>query len=192
MFLPKEWFFFDPSLKDSIKVFNNITNKTGIIFLNKNYLSENKLLKKIQKFISICKKKKIIFFIYSSVYLALKYKAKGVYIPIKDNCINFYSRSYIQKNKKLQIITSCHNKKEIILSKKMNYNFIFISPAYKTNTHKEFVPHSPVNFINLCYNCSSNIFALGGVTRKNVTRLKNKYLKGFGAITYFIKKNSRK
>ena len=85
------------------------------------------------------------------------------------------------------IATTVHSEKEIILSKKHKFDITFISPAYKTNTHKNMVPLHTVKFIYLCHVTTSNKFALGGVDEINYNRLKNRYLKGFGGIDYFKK-----
>ena len=81
--------------------------------------------------------------------------------------------------------TTIHSKQEMVLSKKYKCDITFISPAYKTNTHRNMVPLSTVRFIYLCHLTKSNKFALGGVNEKNYSRLKNKHLKGFGGINYF-------
>ena len=186
--LPKKWFFFDPSVKESINLFNSCSSKVGIVFFNNKMIKQKNYIKLIKPLIKKCKKKKIKFLIQSSIFWALKFNATGLHIP------KFYSK--FTKNhhffspkssKNLILCTTCHNKKEILEAKKLKYDFIFLSPAFRTNTHKNFIAHKPINFIKLCYTFSSNVFALGGCTEKNVKRLKNKYLKGFGAITYFKK-----
>tara|TARA_X000000950_G_scaffold283199_1_gene383537 strand:- start:636 stop:1214 length:579 start_codon:yes stop_codon:yes gene_type:complete len=186
---PQKWFFFDPSLKESVAAFNKCSKDTGIIFFNYKKNNQIDFLKSIQKFICICKKHKIKFLLQSSVFWALKYCATGIFVSFNEYKQKKYHRaSNFKKNKKdLLIISTCHNIKEILLAKKIKCDFIFISPAFTTNTHKNFIPHNSVNFIKLCYTFASDVFALGGVSEKNIFRLKNKYLKGFGGITYFKK-----
>ena len=168
--LPKKWFFFDPSVKESINLFNSCSSKVGIVFFNNKKIKQKNFIKLIKPFTIKCRKKKIKFLIQSSIFWALKFNATGLHIP------EFYSK--FSKNHHFIYPKSAKN---------LKYDFIFLSPAFRTNTHKNFIAHKPINFIKLCYTFSSNVFALGGCTEKNVNRLKNKYLKGFGAITYFKK-----
>ena len=88
------------------------------------------------------------------------------------------------------MFTSVHNLKEIKFSEKKNFDVIFISPLFKTQSHPSYRPLGAVNFINLCTKSSLINLALGGVTKKNYRRIKNNKLAGFGGITYF-KKNLR-
>ncbi len=184
--ITKEWFFFDPFNESSISIFHNITNKTGIIFFNKNFLKNEQELSKIQKYVLICKKKKIPFLIYASFYWAIKYRAFGLYLPINLKKISLNTRISIFKYKnQLTLSTSVHNLKEIKLSMFLNFSFIFISPVFKTKSHKNMRPLNRIKFINLSKYPTSLIFALGGITKKNYPLIKNKFLKGFGGITHF-------
>ena len=47
------------------------------------------------------------------------------------------------------MFTSVHNLKEIKFQKK-NFDVIFISPFFKTQSHPSYRPLGAVNFINLC------------------------------------------
>lgn len=182
----KEWFFFDPFNESSISIFHNITNKTGIIFFNKNFMNNEQQLSKIRKYVLICKRKKIPFLIHASYYWAIKYKAFGLYLPVNHKHMSLNTRISIFKYRnQLFLSTSVHNLREIKLSLFLNFSFIFISPVFKTKSHKNMQPLNRIKFINLSKYPPSFVFALGGITKKNYPLIKNKFLKGFGGITHF-------
>ena len=188
--IPNKWFFINESSYNVINLFNNNTNRLGIIFLY-NKFSTNVKYKRIEKHIlKIIRQKKIPFFVYGSFSLAINLKANGLFLPIeKINCNSYNITKARNCFKKLMIGTTIHSKQEMILSKKYECDITFVSPAYKTNTHKNIVPLSTVRFIYLCHLTKNYKFALGGVNEKNYSRLKNKHLKGFGGINYFKKLN---
>ena len=67
-----------------------------------------------------------------------------------------------------------------------NIDIVFISNVFRTKTHPERDGLGIKKFFELCVFLKNKLnFALGGVNRTNVKRLKNKNLKGFGAISCF-------
>ena len=186
--IPKKWFFMNERNINVINLFNSITVQFGIIFLYKNFSINQKYTRVFEKCLKVIRQKKIPFLVLGSLSLALRTKANGLFVPIEEINQNYYN-IIKAKNcyKKLMIATTVHSEKEIVLSKKHKFDITFISPAYKTNTHKNMIPLHTVKFIYLCHISKSNKFALGGVDEINYNRLKNKYLKGFGGINYFKK-----
>ena len=89
-------------------------------------------------------------------------------------------------NNKFLFATTVHSLKEIRISQTIKFDFIFIAPVYKTQTHPLIRPINPLGFISLSKESNSRVFALGGIDDQNFKRLKNKFLYGFGAISYFI------
>lgn len=186
--IPKKWFFINERNINILKSFNGIASQFGIIFLYKNFSINEKYTKNIEKCIKVIKQKKIPFFVLGSLSLTIRSRANGLFVPIEQIHQNYYNITKAKScKKKLMIATTVHSEKEIILSKKHKFDITFISPAYKTNTHKNMVPLHTVKFIYLCHVTKSNKFALGGVDEINYNRLKNRYLKGFGGINYFKK-----
>ena len=186
--IPKKWFFVNEKDINVLKSLNNITNQLGIIFVYKNFSINEKCTKNIEKCLKIIRQKKIPFFVLNSLSLTIRSRASGLFVPIKQINQNYYKIIKAKnRNKRLMIATTVHSEKEIILSKKHRFDITFVSPAYKTNTHKNMVPLHTVKFIYLCHLTKSNKFALGGVDEINYNRLKNRYLKGFGGINYFKK-----
>lgn len=183
--LPKRWFFFDPSLEKKIPLLYNINN-IGIIFYKKRISTDNTFFRSLKTYVEFCRNNKIFFLVSYSLYWARKYKANGIYISIfnKDNSLN--TRLCLKKIKNFLVATSVHNVKEMNLSYKYKLNFLFVSPAFRTNSHKELEEHGRIRFINLCKYSNTKVFALGGVNEVNFKLLKNKYVSGFGGITNFL------
>ncbi|MDC3090986.1 thiamine phosphate synthase [Rickettsiales bacterium] len=190
--LPNKWFFLDSNKKESISILYHITNKDGVIFFNNQYNDNYHLLKKTEKLINFCRKNNISFLFPCSITNALKFKACGVYLPLSKYRKDSKNKlSLINTPPDFVIATSVHNYKEILISNKLKYNIVFISPAFTTMSHKEMAPHNAIKFINLCKFSNAQVFALGGINKKNFQRLKNKHLNGFGAITYFKNKTTK-
>ena len=184
--IPNKWFFLDVKVKKSTRMFHTITDKYGIIFYNKEYHKNSILHNETNQLMNICKSKNISFLLYGSVSAAIKNKALGIYMPLDQYSSKTKNKlDYINNKSKIIYATSVHNKKEILISNKLKYDLVFISPAFKTKTHIDMRPHNPIKFISLSKYPNSKIFALGGVNDSNYRFLKNKHLKGFGAITYF-------
>jgi thiamine monophosphate synthase len=189
---PKKWFFMDPSKKESIFTLYHITNKDGVIFFNNELDINHLLLKKTEKLMNYCRINNISFLFPNSLSKAIKYKACGIYLPLpKYSECTRNKLALINIPKNMIVATSAHNHREIVVSNKLNYNIVFISPAFTTMSHKDMTPHETIKFINLCKLPNATVYALGGINKKNFQLLKNKHLNGFGAITYF-KNQTRK
>ena len=182
--IPEEWFFCNPFKNYSEKIISSLTYKTGVIFFFEDPLKKKEFLKNIEPLVQICRKNRIIFIIQSSFFWASKYKADGILIDFKNkifsNMINF---NLIQETFLLAV--KIHNYQEAKKFAK-NIDIVFISNVFRTKTHPERDGLGIKKFFELCVFLKNKLnFALGGVNRANVKRLKNKNLKGFGAISCF-------
>ena len=86
---------------------------------------------------------------------------------------------------KFLLAVKIHNFKE---AKKLtkNIDIIFISNVFKTKSHPRRKGLGTKKLFELCMFLKNKLnFALGGINKKNIGLLKNKGLKGFGAISYF-------
>ena len=175
--LPEKWFFLKDLENKNLEILKKIDSRIGVIFLNKDYSSSIASLKEKSLF-EFCRYNSIKFLIKGSFEIALRLKADGVFIPV-----NFLIKK--KKNKKLIYATTVHNRVEIIVSNSKKVDLVFLSPAFFTRTHKKALPLNPLKFLNLCQFITSNIYALGGINKKNFKRLKYKHLCGLGGISYF-------
>ena len=154
---------------------DKLDKNTGIILIN--YSKENNL----KTIISLKKKKKkkgCKFFLSNNVRLALKLDLDGAYIPSFNSDINHLSYSL---KKKFLIIGSAHNSKEIKIKEKQLVKIIFLSSIFKKNKN-----YLGINKFKLIANLTEiKIVALGGISSRNLKKLKLLNCFGFAGISYF-------
>ena len=158
---------------------NNINKQdkqTAIIF--RNYASkktDEMLILKIQKY---CKKKSLKFYLSNNIKLAIKLNLDGAYIPSFNNKFNHLAFSI---KKSFDILGSAHNIKEIKIKEKQKVNKIFISSLFKKN-----INYLGINkFKLLCKLTDKKIVVLGGISKKNLKKLKMLNQSEFAGITFF-------
>tara|TARA_B100001063_G_scaffold102812_1_gene95970 strand:- start:13 stop:546 length:534 start_codon:yes stop_codon:yes gene_type:complete len=168
-----KYYFIDNFDTKNIK---KIDRKTVIIF--RNYLSKKNdeaLLLKIKKY---CYQRKIKFYLSNDIKLALKLNLDGAYIPSFNR--NFKHLNYSLK-KNFEIIGSAHNINQIRVKETQNVKKIFISSLFKMNKN-----YLGVNkFKLLCSLTNKKIVALGGISKKNIKKLKLINCSDFAGISYF-------
>jgi len=158
---------------------NNINqqNKQTII-IYRNYSSKKIDKTKILKLRNYCKKKGLKFYLSNDIKLAINLNLDGAYIPSFNK--KFDHLSYYYK-KNFEIIGSAHNLKEIRLKELQKVNKIFLSSLFKKNKN-----YLGINKFKLLSNLTDNkIVALGGISNKNLNKLKLINLSGFAGISYF-------
>ncbi len=155
----------------------------GIIYRNYNDKNREKELVKIA---TACKKSRNQLFVSNDIRLAIKVKAQGVYIPSFNK-----KKTYANLEKKnMKIIGSAHNQKEIQEKIAQNCIAIFLSPVFYVEKSKKFLDLYKFNYLSL--NNNINMLALGGISEKNIRKLKLLNIKGFGGIRLFKKKPAYK
>ena len=171
-FLPKQYYFIDEFDKKNI---DKLKINTGIIYRNYTKKLDKKLVLELKNY---CKKKRLKFFISNNFKIAHQLKLDGAYIPSFN--INFRHLSY-QMRKNFILIGSAHNIKEIRIKELQKTSLIFLSSIFKKNKN-----YLGVNrFQNIKKITKSKVIALGGVSKKNVKKLKMLNCFGFAGISYF-------
>ena len=132
-----------------------------------------------------CKKNGIKLFISNNIKLALKYKLDGVYIPAFNKQINFI-KYLLPKN--FKVIGSAHNNSEILIKQKQGCKIIFVSPIFEVKKTNYFLDIIKFNLLTL--NKKIKFVALGGISEKNMSKLKLLSICGFAGISYFQKKTA--
>ena len=125
------------------------------------------------------------FFISNNLNLAIKYQLNGVYIPSFNKQINFI-KFLLPTN--FKIIGSAHNNKEISIKQKQGCDVIFLSPIFKVKKKNYFLDIIKFNFLTL--NKKTKFVALGGINKKNKSRLNLLNINGFAGVSYFQKKTA--
>ena len=157
------------------------TKKLNIGVIYRNYKDTNRG-KNLIKIANACKKSRYQLFVSNDIKLALKVKANGIYIPSFNTTRKF---SNLEK-KNFAIIGSAHNQSEIKTKISQNCSAIFLSPIFKVEKSKTFLGLHKFNYLKQINNIK--ILALGGVSEKNIRKLKLLSIKGFGGISIFKKK----
>ena len=137
-------------------------------------MDENLILK-IKKY---CKIKNVKFYLSNNIKLAIKLDLDGVYIPSFNKSTKHLAFSL---KKKFNIIGSAHNIKEIKIKEIQNVSSIFISSLFKKNKN-----YLGINKFKLVSNLTKKkVIALGGVSKKNINKLKLLKSLEFAGISFF-------
>ena len=89
-------------------------------------------------------------------------------------------------DKRLKIIGSAHNFREIEIKKKQKVDLIFISPIFKVKKKSGFLDIHKFNILSKI--TKKKVIALGGIKKENIKRIKMVHCSGFAGISYFDNK----
>ena len=158
---------------------DKLDNQTTIIY--RNYSSETVNEKLILKIKNYCKKKEIKFYLSNNIKIAIKLNLDGAYIPSFNKNTKHLAYS-LQKN--FKIIGSAHNLKEIRTKERQKVDKIFISSLFKKNKN-----YLGINKFKLLSQLTrKDVIVLGGISKKNLKKLKILNQSRFAGISYFEKK----
>ena len=158
---------------------NNIDKQdkqTAIIY--RNYLTktlDQTLILKIKKY---CKKKSIKFYLSNNIKLAIKLDLDGAYIPSFNKSFKHLAYSF---KKNFRIIGSAHNLREIRTKEIQNVRKIFLSSLFKKN--KNYLGINKFKLLSKLTN--KKIIVLGGISKKNLKKLKILNQSEFAGISFF-------
>ena len=169
----KKYYFIN---KFDTNIIDKLDKQTAIIY--RNYSSQNQSEKFIFAIKNYCKKKSIKFYLSNNIKLAVKLDLDGAYIPAFNKSLKHLAYSF---KKKFKIFGSAHNLKEIRMKEKQNIDKIFLSSLFKKN--KNFLGIN--KFKILANRTKKNTVVLGGISKKNVKKLKLLNQPDFAGISYF-------
>jgi len=172
--LPAYFFFVKNFKKEHIR---KLDKKIAIIYRNYSIINNIKTILEIKK---ICKENGRKFYLSNNLKLAITLDLDGVYLPSFNKKLNVVQ---INIKKKFIIIGSAHSVDEIKIKERQGVKLIFLSPLFKTNKKTKYL--NPVKFNYLASKTPKKIIALGGITSKNLNKLKMVNAFGFAGITYF-------
>jgi thiamine-phosphate pyrophosphorylase len=170
--LPRKYYFINKFDTNNI---DKLDKNTGIIL--RNYTTKINLnsIINLKKF---CKKKGYKFFLSNNVQLALNLNLDGAYIPSFNKDTKHLSFSI---KKEFLMLGSAHNNKEIKLKERQLVKIIFVSSIFKKN--KNFLGLNRFKLLSKLTN--NKVIALGGVSNKNLKKLKLLNCFGFAGISFF-------
>ena len=155
----------DKQDKQTIVIYRNYNSNTP----------DEKLILRIKRY---CKTKRFKFYLSNNIKLAIKLDLDGVYIPSFNKSTKHLAFSL---KKKFNIIGSAHNIKEIKTKEIQCVNKIFVSSIFKKNKN-----YLGINKFKLMTNLTKKkIVALGGISKKNIRKLKLLNVSEFAGISFF-------
>ena len=154
---------------------SKLDKDTAIIFRNYNSVNNINTILNLKRF---CKINGYKFFLSNNVKLALNLNLDGAYIPSFNRSTKHLSFSL---TKKFLLIGSAHNNKEIKVKEKQMVKIIFLSSIFKKNKN-----YLGLNKFKLLSKLTNNkVIALGGISNKNLKKLKLVKCFGFAGISFF-------
>ena len=167
MFINKNEYYIYIENLSSINL--NLIKKRGKFNLILRNNQKKQKLSDLIEFKRMCKKNNIKFYISNDVSLALKIGVNGVYL-------SSYNKAIVQKandiGKRLEIIGSAHNFREIDSKKRQGCKKIFLSRLFKTDYKNKKTYLGTTKFNLLIKNFKNYFVALGGIRSKNLMRVK--------------------
>mgnify|MGYP001316030276 CR=1 FL=1 len=148
---------------------------TAIVYRNYNADNNRDTILLIKKY---CKNKGFKFYLANNIRLAVNLNLDGAYIPSFNKSTKHLAFSYKQK---FNIVGSAHNLKEIKIKEKQKVNRIFLSSIFKKN--KNFLGINKFKLLSKL--TSKKIVILGGISKKNIKKLKILNQSEFAGISYF-------
>ena len=158
----------------------NIINKQDkrTTFIYRDYKTSKLDINKILKLKTFIKKRGSKFLLANNFKMALKFKLDGVYLPSFNKKFDHLNYSTYSN---FIILGSAHNLKEIKIKETQGVQSIFISSLFKKNNN-----FLGINKFKLISSYSKkNIVALGGISKKNIKKLRLLNISGFAGISFF-------
>ncbi len=134
-------------------------------------------LEKYKVFVKECKKRRIKLYISNNTNLLFKLRLNGFYV----SAYNKKPYSWLKTiNKKIKIIGSAHNSKEIFEKKRQGCKEIILSRLFQTKK-KGYLDVIKFNQLTLISNIK--FIALGGINEKNIRKLRIVNSKSFAMMS---------
>ena len=154
---------------------DKLDKETTIIFRNYDKKIDKNLILRLKNY---CKKKGNKFLLSNNVKLAINLNLDGAYIPSFNT--NKRHLSYSSR-KNFVLVGSAHNTYQMRAKELQNAEVIFLSSIFKKNKN-----YLGINKFKLLSKLTNNkIIALGGVSNKNLKKLKLLNCFGFAGISFF-------
>ena len=125
-----------------------------------------------------CKQKRLKFYLSNNIKLAIKLDLDGAYIPSFNQSFNHLNYSF---KSDFNIIGSAHNLKQIKIKESQKVKRIFLSSLFKKN--KNYLGINKFKIISKYTKCK--IIPLGGISKKNIKKIKLLNIREFAGISYF-------
>ena len=148
------------------------------IIIYRNYSSKNIDITKLIKFKKFLRKRGNKLFIANNFKLALKLGLDGIYIPSFNK--EFYHLAY-STTLNFEVVGSAHNLKEIRTKELQKVQKIFISSLFKKN--KNYLGLNKFKILKKF--TKKEVIALGGISSRNIKKIRLAKLSSIAGISYF-------
>tara|TARA_Y100001970_G_scaffold17356_1_gene19608 strand:- start:17 stop:574 length:558 start_codon:yes stop_codon:yes gene_type:complete len=172
--LPKIFCFISNYRENYIK---RLPKDIAIIYRN---YEKNINKNEIYKIKNLCKRNKRKFFLSNNIKVALQFNLDGAYIPSfnKDLKVNCYA-----KKKNFIILGSAHNIMQIRQKELQKVSGLFLSPIFQIKKTNKFLGIQKFN--NLTNFTKKKVICLGGINKKNLSKIKLINAYGFSSVSLF-------
>ena len=155
---------------------DKLDNQTSIIYRNYTSIKTDKSI--IIKIKNYCAKKNKKLYLSNNIKLAISLNLNGAYIPSFNKDFKHLNYSY---KKNFKIVGSAHNIKEMKTKELQKVEKIFLSSLFKKNEN-----YLGINkFKVISKYTKKKVVALGGISRKNIKKLRLLSGQEFAGISYF-------
>ena len=148
------------------------------IIIYRNYSSSIIEISKLIKLKNFLRRRGNKFFLANNFKLALKLRLDGVYIPSFNKNLNHLAYSTFFN---FAVVGSAHNLKEIRIKELQKVQSIFISSLFKKN--KNYLGF--YRFKTLAKYTKKKVVALGGISKKNLKKIRLTNVSCIAGISYF-------
>ena len=132
----------------------------------------------VLKIKNYCRKRGIKLYLSNNIQLAIRLDLDGAYIPSFNKNTKHLSYSF---KKKFKIVGSAHNLREIRIKEIQKVNKVFLSSLFKRNKN-----YLGINKFKLLSKLTrKEVVVLGGISKKNLKKLKILNQFKFAGISYF-------
>ena len=152
------------------------------LILNFKILESSLILAK--NIIKFCKTHHIPFYILNDVKIAKQLNAHGIYISANNKKIGLSLFS----STKFEFIGSAHNQFEYFIKQKQNCKTIMLSPIFYNNKYSQNQILNPIKFNLMSLNWKTEVCALGGISNKNINKIKITKTRTIGIQSWIYKK----
>ncbi len=168
------------------KLKNSLNNKIKLVQLRlkQGDINEKKVLSLVKKTVLLCSQSnaRLLFNIPDSYLQKIdlsKIEFDGFHADSK------MLKLLSQRPKGKLFSASCHNRDEVLKAKKLNADFIVLSPVQKTASHPELSAIGWHKFSSLLESCTMPVYALGGVSENDLQESWQHGAQGVAAISAF-------
>lgn len=158
----------DQRLKDPTEVINALPAGTGVLFRHYHDPKRAELAREIS---FICKERNLLLIIAGDAKLASSVHANGLHLP-EFMVRNTPLEALIWRAQPENFLTAAaHSRKSLAKAAQIGAHAALLSPVFTTKSHPERSALGPLRFTNWARSSQLPVYALGGVTKVNASRL---------------------